>query len=136
MAGRFHKISADVYNTLWPQGGADTAADVAAQLHDVPKALDTFLDTAARGGSKMTIAVMLSWYKHVTAKRLSFGLREGAVFQELRKEPGVALAASRIMRMVDFGDIVPLEPEVEKEIAVEQSLRPEQAPSEATRTTE
>ena len=84
----------------------------------------------------MTIAVVLSWYKHVTAKRLTSGLREGADFQALRKEPGVALAASRIMRMVDFGDIVPLEPEVEKEIAAEQSLGPEQATSEATRTTE
>ena len=84
----------------------------------------------------MTIAVMLSWYKHVTTKRLSSGLREGASFQELRKEPGVALATRRIMRMVDFGDIVPLEPEVEKEIAAKQSLGPEQATSGATRTTE
>ena len=63
---------------------------------------------AARGGTDMALALVVSWYPDVNMDMLTGGFRKGTSFEKL--QPGVQLASRRIAAAVDLTQLVPAEP--------------------------
>ena len=63
---------------------------------------------AARGGSDMALALVVSWYPDVNVDMLVGGFCESTSFEDL--QPRVQLASRRIVAAVDLTQLVPAEP--------------------------
>ena len=63
---------------------------------------------AARGGTDMALALVMSWYPEVKVDMLTGGFRTGTSLESLR--PEILMASRRIAKAVDLTQLVPAEP--------------------------
>ena len=64
-------------------------------------------ESAARGGAKWALSLLLSWYPDADLEVFNEGPRAGTSYSELSQLDGVRRAASTIVVFIDFDEFVP-----------------------------
>ena len=81
---------------------------MSVRLDGAPAGIDDQVEMAARGGTDMALALVLSWYPDVKVDMLTGGFRTGTSLESLW--PGILMASRRIAKAVDLTQLVPAEP--------------------------
>ena len=86
----------------------ETLHDLSVCLDGAPAGIEEQVEMAARGGSDMALALVVSWYPNVDVNMLTGGFHRGTSFEKLQAV--IRLASSRIAKAVDLTQLVPTEP--------------------------
>ena len=98
-----------VLENLWPDVPVpETLDDLSVRLDGAPAGINEQMEMAARGGSNMALALVVSWYPNVDVNMLMVGFHKGTSFEKLQTV--VRLASRRIAKAVDLTQLVPAEP--------------------------
>ena len=84
-----------VLENLWPDAPVPEALyDLSVRLDGAPASIDEQVEMAARGGTDMALALVMSWYPEVKVDMLTGGFRIGTSLEGLCLE--ILMASGRI----------------------------------------